>query len=155
MIWHKDNYTISTDKTTLSPEYIHQYLSEQSYWAKEIPLQTVKKSIEGSICFGVYKGTKMAGFARVITDNATFGYLADVFIDENHRGQGLSKWLMEVILSHPDLQGLRRFMLATRDAHGLYRQFGFTELANPEYMLAIVKPDIYKTDSQQEPPFAT
>ena len=84
------------------------------------------------------------GFARVVTDNATFGYLADVFIDETYRGLGLSKWLMEVILSHPDLQGLRRFMLATHDAHGLYRQFGFTELANPEYMLAIVKPDIYK-----------
>ena len=86
----------------------------------------------------------MGGFARVISDNATFGYLADVFIDEAYRGQGLSKWLMEVILAHPDLQGLRRFMLATRDAHGLYRQFNFTELPNPEYMLAIVKPDPYK-----------
>jgi N-acetylglutamate synthase-like GNAT family acetyltransferase len=147
MIWHKDNYTISTDKTSLSPEYIHQYLSEQSYWAKGIPLHTVKRSIEGSICFGVYKDAQMVGFARVITDNATFGYLADVFIDETCRGQGLSKWLMEVILAHPDLQGLRRFMLATRDAHGLYRQFDFKELANPEYMLAIVKPDIYKTNS--------
>ncbi|MFL5745384.1 MAG: GNAT family N-acetyltransferase [Niastella sp.] len=147
MIWHKDNYTISTDKTSLSPEYIHQYLCEQSYWAKGIPLHTVKRSIEGSICFGVYKDAQMVGFARVITDNATFGYLADVFIDETCRGQGLSKWLMEVILAHPDLQGLRRFMLATRDAHGLYRQFDFKELANPEYMLAIVKPDIYKTNS--------
>jgi GNAT superfamily N-acetyltransferase len=142
-MWHKDDYIISTDKTTLSPEYIHQYLSEQSYWAKGIPLHTVKRSIEGSICFGVYKGAQMVGFARVITDNATFGYLADVFIDETCRGQGLSKWLMEVILAYPDLQGLRRFMLATRDAHGLYRQFDFKELANPEYMLAIVKPDIY------------
>ena len=147
MIWTKDNYTINTDKTTLSLEYIHQYLSEQSYWAKGIPLQTVKRSIEGSICFGVYKGAQMVGFARVISDNATFGYLADVFIDEACRGQGLSKWLMEVILAHPDLQGLRRFMLATRDAHGLYRQFGFKELPNPEYMLAIAKPDIYKTNS--------
>jgi GNAT superfamily N-acetyltransferase len=146
MIWTKDDYTISTDKTTLSVEYIHQYLSVQSYWAKGIPLHTVKRSIEGSICFGVYKGVQMVGFARVITDNATFGYLADVFIDEAHRGQGLSKWLMEVILAHPDLQCLRRFMLATRDAHGLYRQFDFAELANPEYMLAIVKPDIYKTN---------
>jgi len=144
MIWHKDNYTINTDKTTLSLEYIHQYLSEHSYWAKGIPLHTVKRSIEGSICFGVYKGAQMVGFARVITDTATFAYLADVFIDEAYRGQGLSKWLMEVILSHPDLQGLRRFMLATRDAHGLYRQFDFKELPNPEYMLAIAKPDIYK-----------
>jgi N-acetylglutamate synthase-like GNAT family acetyltransferase len=147
MIWHKNDYTISTDKTALSPEYIHQYLSEQSYWAKGIPLHTVKKSIEGSICFGVYKGAKMVGFARVITDNATFGYLADVFIDEACRGQGLSKWLMEVILAHPDLQGLRRFMLATRDAHGLYRQFDFKELTNPEYMLAIVNQDVYKSIS--------
>jgi N-acetylglutamate synthase-like GNAT family acetyltransferase len=144
MIWHKDDYTISTDKTTLSLEYIHQYLSGQSYWAKGIPLHTVKRSIEGSMCFGVYKGAQMVGFARVITDNATFGYLADVFIDETCRGQGLSKWLMEVILAHPDLQGLRRFMLATRDAHGLYRQFNFKELANPEYMLAIVNQDVYK-----------
>jgi len=94
--------------------------------------------------FGVYKGAQMVGFARVITDTATFAYLADVFIDEAYRGQGLSKWLMEVILSHPDLQGLRRFLLATRDAHGLYRQFDFKELPNPEYMLAIAKPDIYK-----------
>ena len=145
MIWTKDDYTINTDKTKLSIEYIHQYLSEQSYWAKGIPLHTVKRSIEGSVCFGIYKGAKMVGFARVITDNATFGYLADVFIDEACRGQGLSKWLMEVILAHPDLQGLRRFMLATRDAHGLYRQFDFKELANPEYMLAIVKPDIYNS----------
>ncbi|MBO9199201.1 MULTISPECIES: GNAT family N-acetyltransferase [Niastella] len=147
MIWHKDNYTINTDKATLSLEYIHQYLSEQSYWAKGIPLHTVKRSIENAICFGVYKDAQMVGFARVITDCATFGYLADVFIDETCRGEGLSKWLMEVILTHPDLQGLRRFMLATRDAHGLYRQFDFTELANPEYMMAIVKQDVYKTIS--------
>lgn len=143
MIRHKDDFTISTDKTTLSLEYIHQYLSEQSYWAKGIPMHTVKKSIENSLCFGVYKGSNMAGFARVISDFATFAYLADVFIDEAYRGQGLSKWLMEVILAHPELQGLRRFMLATRDAHGLYRQFNFRALANPEYMLAIVNPDIY------------
>ena len=147
MNWHKDIYTISTDKSMLSIEYIHRYLSEQSYWAKGIPLHTVKRSIENAICFGVYKDTQMVGFARVISDCATFGYLADVFIDETCRGQGLSKWLMEVILSHPDLQGLRRFMLATRDAHGLYRQFNFTELSNPEYMLAIAKPDIYQTNS--------
>jgi GNAT superfamily N-acetyltransferase len=144
-MWHKDDFTISTDKTMLSPEYIHRYLSGQSYWAKGIPIDTVKKSIENSLCFGIYKGSQMAGFARVISDYATFAYLADVFIDEVWRGRGLSKWLMEVILAHPELQGLRRFMLATRDAHGLYRQFNFTELANPEYMLAIVNPDVYKS----------
>src|ERR1700745_340158 len=97
MIWTKNDYTISTDKTSLSLEYIHKYLSEQSYWAKGIPLHTVKRSIEGAMCFGVYKDAQMVGFARVITDNATFGYLADVFIDEAYRGKGLSKWLMEVI----------------------------------------------------------
>jgi GNAT superfamily N-acetyltransferase len=147
MICTKDDFTISTDKTTLSLKYIHQYLSEQSYWAKGIPLHTVKRSIENSLCFGVYKGAQMAGFARVISDHATFAYLADVFIDEAFRGQGLSKWLMEVILAHPELQGLRRFMLATRDAHGLYRQFNFTELANPEYMLAIVNQNVYNSNS--------
>lgn len=147
MNWHKDDFTINTDKSILSLEYIHQYLSEQSYWAKGIPIDTVKKAIENSLCFGVYKGTQMVGFARVISDYATFAYLADVFIDEAFRGLGLSKWLMEAILAHPELQGLRRFMLATRDAHGLYRQFNFTELANPEYMLAIVNSDVYKANS--------
>src|SRR3982751_351355 len=107
MTWQKDEYTISTDKTKLDAEYLHRYLCFQSYWAKGIPFQTVKKSIEGSLCFGIYKGPQMTGFARVITDGATFAYLADVFVDEKFRGLGLSKWLMEVFLNHPDLQGLR------------------------------------------------
>jgi len=137
MTWQKDAFTISTDKTKIDLEYVHQYLCVQSYWAKGIPLHTVKKSIAGSLCFGIYKGSQMIGFARVITDEATFAYLADVFVDENFRGQGLSKWLMEVILNHDDLQGLRRFMLATRDAHGLYRQFNFTDLTHPENIMLI------------------
>lgn len=142
--WHKDNFTISTDKTRLNIEYIHEYLSNRSYWAENIPIHVVQKSIEGSICFGIFIEKKQIGFARVITDMASFGYLADVFVDENYRGLGLSKWLMEVILSYPDLQGLRRFLLATRDAHGLYEQFGFSVLSFPEKWMHIHNPDVYK-----------
>lgn len=144
MVWKKEEYTITTDKAKFSLDYIHQYLSEQSYWAAGIPLTTVQKSVEGSLCFGVFKEEQMIGFARVITDKATFGYLADVFIDEAYRGRGLSKWLMEVIIQHPDLQGLRRLLLATRDAHGLYRRFGFTDLTYPELYMQIHNPDVYK-----------
>ena len=143
MDWQKDEFTISTDKAKISLEYLHQYLCFQSYWAKGIPFDTVKKSIAGSLCFGIYKEHQMVGFARMITDGATFAYLADVFVDENYRGLGLSKWLMEAILAHPDLQGLRRLMLATRDAHGLYRQFNFTDLTHPENFMQIHNPDPY------------
>jgi GNAT superfamily N-acetyltransferase len=144
MHWHKDEFTISTDKTKLSIEYIHDYLSHQSYWAKSIPFDTVQRSIEGSLCFGVFTGNKQIGFARVITDTATFGYLADVFIDEAWRGRGLSKWLMEVIMAHPHLQDLRRIMLATRDAHELYRQYGFTGLDDPAKLMQKLNPNVYK-----------
>lgn len=99
------------------------------------------------MCFGIYIDRKQIGFARVVTDAATFAYLADVFVDKQYRGKKLSKWLMEVIVSHPDLQGLRRFMLATRDAHGLYEQFGFTQLAFPERWMQIHRPDVYKKDT--------
>ena len=127
MDFYKGQYSISTAKEKLDMVFIHRFLTH-SYWAERIPIETVQKSIEGSMCFGVYEGDNQIGFARVITDHATFGYLADVFIDENFRGHGLSKWLMEVIMSHPDLQGFRSWQLATRDAHGLYAQFGFTPL---------------------------
>lgn len=131
MEWTKDDYTISTDKERINVPFVHAFLT-QSYWAKGIPEETVSRSIEGSLCFGVYHGNQQVGFARVITDGATFAYLADVFIVETFRGRGLSSWLMEYILSHPGLQGLRRFLLATRDAHGLYQKFGFTPLATLE-----------------------
>jgi GNAT superfamily N-acetyltransferase len=140
----KDNYNISTDKEKLDIAFIHNYLSCSSYWAEKIPVDTVIKAIEGSLCFGLYDGNKQIGFARMVTDKATFAYLADVFIDENYRGQGFSKWLMEVIISHPGLQGLRRILLATRDASGLYSQFGFTPLNNPERWMQIHNPDVYK-----------
>src|SRR4051812_17968714 len=126
----KDGYEISTDKSKLDVHFIHQYLANESYWVKNIPLDVVQKSIAGSFCFGIYKEGRQVGFARVITDHATFGYLADVFIIEQHRGLGLSKWLMKIIMQHPQLQNFRRWMLGTKDAHELYRQFGFTALAD-------------------------
>jgi GNAT superfamily N-acetyltransferase len=145
MEWLKDNYSISTDKSRLNIPFIHDYISH-SYWAEQIPVDTMTKAIEGSLCFGIYEGDKQVGFARMVTDSATFAYLADVFIDETYRGRGLSKWLMEVILSHPQLQGLRRILLATRDAHGLYAQFGFTPLNMPDRMMQIHNPDVYKRE---------
>ena len=135
-------YQISTDKSLLNKKVIHEFISN-SYWAKEIPMEILELSIENSICFGVYENDVQVGFARVVTDKATFGYLADVFILESHRGKGLSKMLMDAIISHPDLQGLRRFMLATRDAHGLYAQYGFTPVALPDRLMEIVKKDLY------------
>jgi GNAT superfamily N-acetyltransferase len=132
-----NDHLFSIDKTKLQLNVIHDYLSKESYWAQNMPLDIIKKSIEGSICFGVYLKEKQIGYARVVTDNATFGYLADVFILEAHRGKGLSKQLMQFIMAHPDLQGLRRMMLATKDAQGLYKQFGFTALAMPERIMEI------------------
>ena len=120
-----NNYLISTDKEKLDINYIHHFLSKESYWAKNIPIEIVKTSIEGSLCFGVYENNKQVGFARVITDYATFGYLADVCIDKNYRGKGLSKELMKFIMEQKVVKKLRRFMLATLDAHSLYAQFGF------------------------------
>jgi len=140
-------YSISTDKNKLQIKVIHQYLSEESYWAKNIPLEIVERSIENSFCFGVYFKDEQIGFARVITDFAIFGYLADVFILEAHRGKGLSKRLMEVIMEHPMLQGLRVFALKTKDAHGLYKQFGFNVGKNPENFMEIKHDDFYKPKS--------
>jgi len=138
----KDGFYISTDKNKLDINCIHNYLSNESYWAKNIPVHLVQKSIEGSCCFGVYvqenpedTAATQIGFARVITDHATFAYLADVFILGKFQGKGLAKWLMETIMAHPELQGLRRWMLATRDAHGLYARSGFLPLDKPELIM--------------------
>jgi N-acetylglutamate synthase-like GNAT family acetyltransferase len=139
----KDSYSITTDKNKMNIDFIHEFLN-RSYWAEGISKEIVVRCIEGSLCFGVFDNEKQIGFARMVTDEATFAYLADVFIIEEYRQKGLSKWLMEVILSHPGLQGLRRMMLATRDAHKLYEQFGFTAVTNPERLMQIVKPDLYK-----------
>jgi GNAT superfamily N-acetyltransferase len=138
----RGSYLISTDPARLDLAVIHGFLTT-SYWATGIPLATVQAAIEHSLCFGIYEGAHQVGFARLVTDSATFAYLADVFVLESHRGQGLSKWLMECIRAHPDLGGLRRWLLATRDAHELYRQYGFRALAAPDRFMEIHDPDIY------------
>lgn len=145
MEWTKDDFIITTDKNFVDANYVHCFLAK-SYWAEGIPVETVQRSIDGSLCFSVVYLNHQVGFARVITDEATFAYLADVFIDENFRGKGLSKWLMEVIMGYPTLQGLRRFLLATRDAHHLYKQFGFELLKNTDRWMEIHKPNIYKQE---------
>ena len=142
----KGAYTISTDRNKLDIDVIHGYLTG-SYWAKGIPKNIVAKCIKNSLCFGIYYGENQVGFARIISDFARIAYLADVFVLESHRGKGLSKWLIEKICLHPELQGLSRFMLGTRDAHGLYEKFGFRALSNPEMMMEKVFPDIYKKNS--------
>ena len=141
--WRLGEYIISTDKHRLDLRAIHSFLMK-SYWAEGIPFETVKKSIEHSLNFGVYKAGKQVGFARVITDYATYAYIGDVYILEDFRGQGLSKWLLQVIAEHPELQGLRRWALLTSDAHELYRKTGFQELQNPELYMEKTNPDIYK-----------
>ncbi|MEZ6093804.1 MAG: GNAT family N-acetyltransferase [Pirellulaceae bacterium] len=123
-------------------ESIHAYLS-RSYWAESIPIELVKKSMQHSLCFAAFLGAEQVGFARVVTDRATFGYLCDVYILESAQGQGIGKKLMAAVMEHSDLQGLRRFSLATRDAHGLYRQYGFTALDNPDSMMEILVKNIY------------
>ena len=139
----RDPYLVSTDAARLDVAAIHAFLTE-SYWARGIPLEVVRRSIEGSLCFGLYDGNAQVGFARVITDRATFAYLGDVYVLPSHRGQGLSKWLMECIRAHPALQGLRRWALVTQDAHGLYRQYGFGDLAAPERWMERHDPDVYR-----------
>lgn len=126
--WQRGEFAISSDHKRLDIETIHHFLTTETYWAADRNVEVVRRSFENSLPFVIYKGDEIVGFARVVSDFATFAWLADVFIRQEYRGKGLSKWLMEVIIAHPDLQGLRRFLLATRDAHGLYRQFGFDDL---------------------------
>ena len=137
--WRRGEYLISTDKSRLNVELVRDFL-KLSYWASGIPVEIVRRSIDNSLVFGVYTGDEQVGFARVVTDYATFAYLADVFVLEAHRGRGLGKWMMQVITSHPRLRGFRRWMLATRDAHELYRKYGFAELERPEIFMEIVTP---------------
>ena len=130
--WQKGDFLISTERHRLDREMIHDFLARESYWAKGRDLEVVNRGIDNSLSFGIYHGRKQVGFGRVVTDYATFAWVADVFVVAEHRGQGLGKWLIEVMLSHPQLQGFRRWALSTRDAHELYRIFGFNELARPE-----------------------
>src|SRR5947209_7572493 len=140
--WRKGDYLVSTDNNRLDLAVIHGFLTT-SYWAEGIPFATVKKSMDHSLNFGLYRGDQQIGLARVITDYATFAYIGDVFILEEYRGRGLSKWLMEVIADHPELQGLRRWMLLTRDAHGLYEKTGFVRSKTPERYMEKYFADAY------------
>lgn len=135
-------YIVSTDKSKLNIDVIHSFLTT-SYWAEGIPRATIVRSIDNSLCFGAYIDGEQVGFARVISDYTTFAYLADVFVLEAHRGKGVSKLIMNAVIAHPQLQGLRRFVLGTRDAHGLYAQYGFTPLNAPDRWMEIHNPDVY------------
>jgi len=140
-----DRLRISTDRDELDVDMIHRFLSQEAYWSRGIPRETVERAIAGSLCFGGYlDGGGQVAFARVTTDGATFGYLADVFVLPAWRGRGYSKQLVAAVLAHPQLQGLRRLMLATSDAHGLYAQFGFRAPARPQTLMEILRPDIYQ-----------
>jgi GNAT superfamily N-acetyltransferase len=151
MDWQRGEYKISTDRGRLDIAVIHRYISEESYWGKGRPVEVLRRAIENSLPFGVYRGNELVGFARVVTDYATFAWLADVFVLEAYRGRGLSKWLMEVILAHPELQGFRRWVLATKDAHGLYRRFGFIELHKPERWMERADPKMVESPDYWEP----
>lgn len=144
----RDELCVSDDRNRLDLTAIHDFLSN-SYWSPGIPIEVVKRAIEGSICFGLYHSNAQIGFARVVTDRATFAYVCDVYVLDSYRGRGLGRWLMEVVLSHPDLQGLRRSVLVTRDAHGLYEQFGFRPLARPEGYMELHRPNVYSTPSNR------
>lgn len=141
--FQQGEYLLSTNKRLLKIKSIHSFLALQSYWAKDVPKSIVAKSIKHSLCFGLYRNKEQVGFARVISDYATFAYLCDVYILEQYRKKGLSKWLMGCVLSHPDLQNLRRFILGTRDAHELYRKFGFREPDNSCNNMEIRDAEIY------------
>jgi GNAT superfamily N-acetyltransferase len=151
--WERGDYLISTDRSRLNVALIHRFLSETSYWAQGRTRDVVQRSIDNSLPFGIYKENALVGFARIVTDYATFAWVADLFVLPEHRGLGLSKWLMEVILSHPELQGFRRWVLATKDAHSLYERFGFFALHRPERWLERPdpsmqeSPDYWKNDS--------
>lgn len=136
---HRDNFTISTDPARLDLEAVCDFLG-RAYWALGRPRERTERAFANSLVFGLYDGKKQIGLARVISDYAVFAYLCDVFIHEDYRAHGLGKWLIETVMSHHDLQGLRRWTLATRDAHGLYRQFGWDDLKNPEKWMEILRP---------------
>ena len=135
---------ISTERAELDVAMVHRFLSSQAYWCRGIPLETVERAIAGSLCFAGYvEGAGQVAFARAITDGATFAYLADVFVLPEHRGHGYGRQLVAAIMAHPQLQGLRRFMLATSDAHGLYADYGFTAPAHPQTLMEVLRPDVY------------
>ena len=146
MQWHQAEYEVHTDVAAFDFDIIHGYLAK-SYWSPGIPEATLRKALAGSLCFGMFAEGRQIGFARVISDRATFAYLCDVFVLPGFQGKGLGKWLMDCVMAHPDLQALRRMVLVTRDAHGLYREFGFTGLANPDGYMELHRPDIYRSEA--------
>ena len=148
-VFLKNGFLISIDQSLLDFKLIYNYLNTESYWAKGIPKDKLHRAIENSICFGVYHHKNQVGLARVISDKATFAYICDVFIIESYRRRGLSKWLVQSIINYPDLQGLRRWSLATADAHGLYSQFGFKKISIPERWMEIIDPYL-KTLNEEE-----
>lgn len=141
-----ETFTITFERERIDVDLVHRYLSRESYWAADIPRAVVEKSIQNSLCVSAFLGEAQVGFARVITDYATYGYLADVFVLAEHRGRGVSKLMMEAIMNHPPLANLRRWQLVTRDAHGLYEQVGFRQLAHPERHMEIAVPNAYGAD---------
>ncbi|SNR13989.1 GNAT family N-acetyltransferase [Tenacibaculum jejuense] len=141
---HRDDYTISTDKSKLNILSIHQFLANETDWANGIPFDTLKISIENSLNFGLYHKDKQIGYARIISDFSTIAYLGDVYILDEYRGKGLSKWLINEIMEHPNLQGLRRWILLTNTAEWLYKKFGFTEVPHPEFYMEKHNPNVYK-----------
>ncbi len=149
--WERGEYLITTDPSRLDVVLIHNFLSNESYWAVGRSVEVVKRSLDNSLCFGIYRKTEQVGFARVVTDFATFAWLADVFVVSEHRGRGLAKWLVEVILTHPDLQGFRRWVLATKDAHSLYAQFGFIPLHRPERWMERPDPSMRESPDYWKP----
>lgn len=149
--WERGEYLITTDRSRLDVDLIHNFLSTQTYWAVGRGIEVVQRTIDNSLCFGIYRETEQVGFARVVTDFATFAWLADVFVVPEHRGRGLAKWLMEVILAHPELQGFRRWVLATKDAHSLYKQFGFIPLHRPERWMERPDPNMRESPDYWKP----
>jgi GNAT superfamily N-acetyltransferase len=147
--WKRNNLIVTTDPARQDVDAIHAYLT-RAYWCEGIPRETVERAVRHSLCFGQFDGAAQVGLARVVTDYTTFGYLCDVYVLESHRARGLGKWLIECVMAHPELQGLRRFNLATRDAHSLYAQFGFQPLRQPEVHMERHKPDIYKAAAAGE-----
>ena len=146
---HQDEYLMSTDPKKLDPAAVHAFLTT-THWAPGIPLSLVKKALSNSLCFGLYHKGKQVGLSRVVTDYATYAYLCDVYVLEAHRGKGLGHWMVECVMTHPELQNLRRFMLATRDAHGIYGAFGFTGLTAPERMMERHDPGVYERVARAE-----
>jgi GNAT superfamily N-acetyltransferase len=142
MEWTREGFTVSDDHARLDRDVIESFLTG-SYWAKNIPRATLDKSLRNSLCFALLEGERQIGFARVVSDRATIAYLADVFVLPEFRGRGLAKWLLTCVLAHPELQGLRRWVLATRDAHDLYRKLGFTPLKRPEIFMERHDPNVY------------